>query len=588
MKRLALLLALAIVPVVASNAFAADPIMPLSDVKPGMHCTGRSVVRGTTISSFDAEVIDVVEDVYGPAILIRASGPAVDETGIGFGFSGSPIYCKDEHGVARNAGAIASGFGDYGNKLAGVTPIESMLDEPVAPVKTRRLTARERASRKELSAPLTVTGLTPWLAGKLRAAARGRGEPIYAAPSRPLKSFAPQELVPGSSLSVGLSSGDIALSAVGTVSYVDGNSVWGFGHPLDAAGPRSLLLQDAYVYTVVNNPNGDIGVSYKLAAPGHDLGTLGGDYLNAVTGTIGPLPATTKLHIHAHDLDTGRDEVTDARVADEIALGSNIGISPLGLVAPVGILDSGVRLLLSDPGRTTGTMCLRIMAAGHSRPLRFCNRYVGDLSVGGSAGLLAAADADEAIFLLESVQFPGIHVRSMSVDLKMRRGLAQAYLKGASARHRVRRGGKLRVSAAVKVLRGSRRHVQFHVPVPSALPPGDYVLAISGPGPDGAEGGGDIEFFDEGSDVEDLLGGLLIPGGPSDLGPASFKSLARQFRGFRRYDGISARFVAVGGKGGAHARRKHRQRSTRSLHVYVNKNLRIGGSAVIPVHVGRG
>ena len=41
---------------------------------------------------------------------------------------------------------------------------------------------------------------------------------------------------------------------MGTVTYVDGDTVWAFGHPLDGAGRRSLLLQDAYVYTVVNNP----------------------------------------------------------------------------------------------------------------------------------------------------------------------------------------------------------------------------------------------------------------------------------------------------------------------------------------------
>jgi hypothetical protein len=584
-RRLALLLALLTGALAATDASAAEPIMRLGDVKSGMHCTGRSVIRGTTISSFDAEVIDVIEDVNGPAILIRASGPAVDETGIGFGFSGSPIYCKDEHGVARNAGAIASGFGDYGNKLAGVTPIEAMLDEPITPVKgARKLTARERATRRQLSAPLTVTGLTPWLARKLRAAADRRGEPVYAAPGSPLKAFAPQQLVPGSSLSVGLSSGDIALSAIGTVSYVDGNSVWGFGHPLDAAGPRSLLLQDAYVYTVVNNPNGDIGVSYKLAAPGHDLGTLSGDYLNAVTGTIGPLPDTTKLHIHAHDLDTGRDLVTDAHVADEIDLGSNIGISPLGLVAPLGILDSGVRLLQSDPGRTSGTMCLRIMIAGHSKPLRFCNRYVGDLFVGGSAGLLAASDADEAVFLLESVQFPGIRVESMSADVKLRRGLSQAYLTGAKAPHRVRRGGSVRVNATMKVLRGSKRHVHFRVPVPHALRPGQYALAISGPGPDGTEGGGGEFEFEEG-DVVDLLGDLFAESGPDDLGPTSFKSLARQFRGFRRYDGLTARFVAPGRVIGA--RTKRRPRSSRRLHVYVNKRLRIGGNVVLPIRVVR-
>src|SRR3954469_18162802 len=41
-------------------AVAGDPVLPLSQVHAGMRCTGYSVVRGTEVSSFDVEVIDVV------------------------------------------------------------------------------------------------------------------------------------------------------------------------------------------------------------------------------------------------------------------------------------------------------------------------------------------------------------------------------------------------------------------------------------------------------------------------------------------------------------------------------------------------
>src|SRR3712207_4032288 len=82
----------------ATAARAGDPIMPLGEVRSGMQCTAYSVVRGTDVAPFAIEVIDVVDDRAsgtGPRILVRASGPAVDETGLGPGFSGSPIYCPD-------------------------------------------------------------------------------------------------------------------------------------------------------------------------------------------------------------------------------------------------------------------------------------------------------------------------------------------------------------------------------------------------------------------------------------------------------------------------------------------------------------
>ena len=70
--------------------------MPLWQVRAGMQCTGYSVIQGTDISSFDVRVLDVAAGEAtsgGGRILFEVSGPAVDATGIGPGFSGSPIYC---------------------------------------------------------------------------------------------------------------------------------------------------------------------------------------------------------------------------------------------------------------------------------------------------------------------------------------------------------------------------------------------------------------------------------------------------------------------------------------------------------------
>src|ERR1700750_2153183 len=109
--------AVAVLALCPSAAFAAGgPIMPLSEVQAGMDCTADTVIQGTTISSFDVHVLGVVQDPQiGPRILIRASGPAVEGTGIAEGFSGSPVYCPDALGEMRNAGAISEGVGDFCN-----------------------------------------------------------------------------------------------------------------------------------------------------------------------------------------------------------------------------------------------------------------------------------------------------------------------------------------------------------------------------------------------------------------------------------------------------------------------------------------
>ena len=114
----------------AAPAAAGDPIMPLSQVRPGMQCQGYTVVHGTEISSFDVEILEVVDgdaSGQGPRLLVRVSGPAVDGTGMGPGFSGSPIYCPDDQGTSRNAGAISESLGEYGGDVVLATPIEAIL-----------------------------------------------------------------------------------------------------------------------------------------------------------------------------------------------------------------------------------------------------------------------------------------------------------------------------------------------------------------------------------------------------------------------------------------------------------------------------
>ncbi len=414
---------------IPTAAHAGGPIMPLAQVQSGMHCTGYSVIRGTEITSFDVDVIDVLA---GPdaQILVTVSGPAVDTTGIAEGFSGSPVLCVDPaDGIAKTIGAIAQGTGDYGNKLVLVTPIQTMLGEQVdPPASAKPMPAALKRKARALATPLSFSGVSGPVAGALQKAGKQLGRALYAAPATPrAAAFPVQTLQPGSSVAVGLSGGDIEAGAVGTVTYVDGDTVWAFGHPLDAAGRRSLLLQDAYVYTVVNNPiDSDQVTSYKLAAPGHDLGTLTNDAPSAVVGRLGALPQRFPLRVSATDLDSNRVVHENVEIADETVAGQPTGSSSLTQVGPVAVAQAAYDILRGSPARQSGEMCVRITIRERKAPLRFCNTYVGGSPSSPAAPLVA--DFATASGLLDAYNFGTLHVTSAAVNLKLRRDLHQAYL----------------------------------------------------------------------------------------------------------------------------------------------------------------
>ena len=567
----------------AASAHAADPIMPLSEVRSGMRCTGLSVIRGVEISSFDVEVLDVIRaqpQTDASRILVLASGPAVDATGIGQGFSGSPVYCPGADGVARNIGAISEGIGEYGNKTVLATPIELMLGERAdPPPAARRAPALLRAARS-LASPLTIGGVSPPLDRALAAAGRRAGRVVLQAPGGSLTgAFPPQQLRPGAAVGVGYSSGDIAVGAVGTVSYTDGVKTWIFGHSFSGAGTgaRSLLLQDAYIYRVVNNPVDLVELTtYKLGVLGHDLGTFVNDAFNAGVGTVGTPPPLTAVAVAAADLDSDRRRSLNVRVANESGIGLPEGDSNLGFVSQIAVLEAALAVLRGLPARQSGSMCLRIELSGRDRPLRFCNTYVSrggaraaqeDDGIGGVAALIAG-DVGTAMAMIDEYNFGAPRVARVQVNMKLGRGLRQAFIMGAQAPRVVRAGQRIRVRLKLRHVGGRRGTASFSLRVPRDLRPGRRVLRVTGTDADPPGGSVVTDIFSL------LLGdGDGAEGGPAggDPGPRTLAALGRKVRGLGRYDGVRATFL-----GGRQGRRAYREAT-----------LRISGRARVRLRVTR-
>lgn len=525
----------------APAAWARDPITPLRDIHRGLHCTARTVVQGTTISDFDVDVLDVVadQDGTGARILVRVSGPAVAGTGIASGFSGSPVYCPDANGVIGNAGAISATIGQYGEDVGLVTPIEQMLSLPVKPPSGARRAPKLLRAARALASPLVLSGLSPQLGALVQRTALAHHRALVAAPAGPLGTFPPQQLVPGASMAVGLSTGAIGASAIGTVTYRDGDAVYAFGHPLEAAGRRALLLQDAYVFTVIGNPL-DIGIasSYKLAAPGHTLGTLTNDALTGVVGTVGAAPSTVPLTVRVRDADTGRRVVQRTNLVDETDLGDPDGEGLMSAIAGIGVAQAVMTAYDGAPAQETGRLCMAIHLRELPRPLRSCQRHVTEEPVDPlDPPPLAMAMGDDlgaALDLIGHARFRALHVTRIDVSATVERGLRLATILDVEIAHRaVRPGQHVGVRLRVRLLRGPLRTVRCTLRVPRGIRPGARTLRIQGTSVEGLGGGGG--FF---SLLEELFGG----GGS---GAQSMDEVLLRFALLSDWDGVTAR---VGGQ----------------------------------------
>jgi hypothetical protein len=487
------------------------------------------VVRGTQISSFDVQVLDVIAPQAGltdARILVRVSGPAVDATGVGPGFSGSPILCPDGAGVRRNIGAISEGIGEYGNHVVLAMPIEQILRagqaEPARASRSPRHAALLRSARP-LAGPLTVSGLSRGTLGLLGRAARRAGRQLLAAPAGPLGGFPPQALVPGASVAATVASGDVALGGVGTVAYRDGARVWAFGHALDALGARGLFLEDAYVFGVIDNPIAlpELGAgTFKLtSAGGHVQGGFRSDTISALAGSVGVAPTSIPLEVVARE--RGRDGAVslDTRLADERSLGFGAGLS---LVSPLGA-GQALEQLLRDYAPATISMCFRVRVAERRRPLAFCNAYFDAFEP--LDHLLQAGS------LVDAFDLPPPRIERASISLRVRRGVRSDVLIGARLPRQVAPGQRVRARLTLQRRRGVRRTLRVPLRIPRDLRPGSRTLVLEGSGGGGFEEGFLFEF------VQVLAGD---PSGPQQ--PRSLNELARRLSDLHRDLGITARF----------------------------------------------
>src|SRR6202042_1541031 len=80
----------------------------------------------------------------------------------------------------------------------------------------------------------------------------------------------PKKFEMGGVIAVELLRGDMAANAFGTVSYVDGEHVLAFGHPMFQTGESYMPVSTAYSHTVVPSSQS----AFLMATPLTEIGSL--------------------------------------------------------------------------------------------------------------------------------------------------------------------------------------------------------------------------------------------------------------------------------------------------------------------------
>lgn len=507
--------------VLAPHALAADPIMPLSEVTPGMQGTAKTVVKGADIVTFDVEIVDVVPqfDLYGALnslIIIKVSGPVIDETGgLVYGMSGSPVYVD-----GKVVGAIAWRLGED-RTVGGVTPIESMLNvgaSSLAYGEVRRLVRPISLGDKNFSAfalarseeearaiartnadvlvahPLSLVvsygGVTSQRTKSFIEASLGRFG-LKAVPGGGRVALSTPPMEPGSSAGVGLLTGDVSLFGMGTMTYIDGINFWAFGHPMLYKGDVNFPLTGGYIHTVV--PGVD---AYKLGSVLDVVGTIRQDRGAAVAGTLGEMPDVVPVSSDITETGSGMSLSLDATsTADKDWL------SFLAMIVPWENFDR----LLDEIGRGTSKVRFTITADGLADPVTRENYFFSESDI----GLVSSFELAEALDLLLYNELKKVKVVDVDYEAEVVKERKTARIEEAtvpSMQPLLANSGKLDASIAASVASdllpgetldvqveytpwdedlyygGEKETVTVPLEIPVDFPPGPATLLVHGAG----------------------------------------------------------------------------------------------------------
>ncbi|MGH9868449.1 MAG: SpoIVB peptidase S55 domain-containing protein [Candidatus Polarisedimenticolia bacterium] len=450
-------------------------LMPLSEVRPGMRGVVRTVFEGGEPEEFDAEILGVMDDFLGPGqdlILARLKGERVQFTGVAGGMSGSPVYID-----GRLVGALSYRLGVFLKEpIAGITPIQYMLDMGGSSsggsgvTRAAAQTASGPGSFEPIETPLMVSGVPAsvlsqmapeleriGLGGAVAGGSSGSGAATAA--SRPLR--------PGDPVAAQLVTGDISFAATGTVTHVDGDQVYAFGHPSFISGAADFPMARAEIYLTLPS----LQASSKLSRVLDTVGTFKESRLPGITGVLGPGPRMIPVTLEVTGAGAPR-RTFHYQVADYREFTPTL----VGLVTAASLVNTPWS---SD--EMTVALSGRIALRGHE-DVQVNDLYTG-FSAQQSAALSLSRDVQGLFGAVYQNRYETPHVESVNLKLS---SVEQGNLGVVEAvyptRTEVGPGETVEFRVLVRPYRGSPYTRRFSYTIPEGFPDGQLVAYIGSAG----------------------------------------------------------------------------------------------------------
>ena len=473
----------------------------VKDVRPGMKGVGRTVMVGTKLEEFRAEVLGVMKDVNPgrDMVLCRLTGCNLEHAGIIQGMSGSPIYID-----GKLLGAVAFAWEFAKDPIAGVTPFSQMIQyvrsndrritaesvdkaakpfhasampispwieglsgtepEPGASTRPIPVSGGSPEGMTPIVTPLAVSGFSPRALNVLSDRLRPIGmAPIAggAASERVIREEGNRPLVPGAPLSIGMVLGDFDISGIGTVTHVEGDRVYGFGHPMLSLGACELPMMTGYIHTVYPRAS----VSMKMGSPLKIVGVIDTDVSTSVAGRLGAVPDMMPMSVRVKTSRYSDSQTYKLRIVREPMLLPTLTLSVL-----TNAVDTEGNLPEEFTAHLNATIRLK-----DQEPISLSDTFSGARYTGPMGPSALFSPLASIVNILVRNTLAPVRIETIECDVQIEPGRKVAAIDSVRLfSDTIEPGQDLKAFVTLKPHKGERSTIEVSLPIPADFPEGPH------------------------------------------------------------------------------------------------------------------
>ena len=266
-------------------------------------------------------------------------------------------------------------------------------------------------------------------------------------------------LRPGSPLAISLITGDMEISGIGTVTYVEKNRVLGFGHDFFWTGEANLPMAGAYVHTVVASQSS----SFKLSSPTKIVGRLTDDHRDGIAGTLGErapmIPCQVEVKAGEKAKKRFRFQVVDNRMLTSSLIG--------WCVEDAALFAQGLL------GEAMVNTHLEVELEGKEKFTR------DDIFYAPFQPVFAAHQAMYPVDVFLNNEFERVKVKSVAVKITFTKGRHTATIESMSLdRYGVEPGGTVKATVELRPFEKKPEQITIPYTIPVDTPEGMMTITV--------------------------------------------------------------------------------------------------------------